>query len=83
MGFARARGVLGQSIRSIVSWVIAMPWHPLQAERDSLCLDLCGSLEDRVDDPLSGFVPRVLSCLQGRSAVAQDCRCFLSTFYAP
>jgi hypothetical protein len=74
MDFARARGVLGQSIRSIVSWVIAMPRPALQAERDSLWLDLCDGLEDRLDDPLSRFVLRALSCLQGRSAVAQDCR---------
>ena len=63
MGFSWARRVFGQSICSIVSRVIAMPWYPLKAERDSLCLDFCGSLEDRVDHPLSRFVLRVLSCL--------------------
>jgi hypothetical protein len=56
MSFAWARGVLGQSIRSIVSWVVAMPRYLLKAERDSLCLDLRGGLEYRANDSLAGFV---------------------------
>jgi len=63
--FAWERGILGQSIRSVISRVIAVPWHPLKAQRDSSYLDLCGSLEDHMDNPLSRYVPRILSRLQG------------------
>jgi hypothetical protein len=65
VGFAWVRGVLGQSVCSIIPWVIAMSWHPLKAEHDACCLCFCGGVKDRVNDPLSRFVPWVLGCLQG------------------
>ncbi|OGE47091.1 hypothetical protein PENARI_c066G06290 [Penicillium arizonense] len=37
-----------------------MPWHPLKAKRESRRLNLCGRLDNGMDDPLSGFVSRFL-----------------------
>ena len=53
VGFAWAGGILGQSVRSVVPWIITMPWYPLEAQVNSYRQNLGGSLEDRVDDPLS------------------------------
>ena len=63
MHFAWACRVLGQSIGCVVPRVVTVSGYPLKAERDSFRLNLYGSLQNGVNDPLSRFVARVANCL--------------------
>jgi hypothetical protein len=58
---AQFGGFLRYSVCGVIAGVIAMPWHPLKAQRNPCGMDLNGGLVDRVAELIGIF--HVLDCL--------------------